>query len=131
MMPSNHLTMNQYLKPGDSLVSNNGRFNLILQGDGNLILNRVGQPGSAMWLTSTAGHANIYWAYMQDDGNFVVRVDGVDGKSIWASKTPGNPGAALVLTDTGDLVIQRPNGNIIWTSESSSKLLPNLYLLKD
>src|SRR5262245_24686902 len=57
------------LGENDSLASCDGRFTLIMQGDGNLVLymNGVG----ALWASNTVGPYKKF-ALMQGDGNLVV-----------------------------------------------------------
>jgi hypothetical protein len=53
-----------------SIRSQDGRFVLVLQGDGNLVL--YGPQGQPLWASNTAGHSDVWDAVMQGDGNFVV-----------------------------------------------------------
>jgi hypothetical protein len=84
-----------------SLVSPNGRFSLLFQPDGNLVLYR--SDGVPLWASNTSGIAPGQ-AIMQTDGNFVVYDS--DGTPWWASGTSGNAGAELVLRDDGDVLVQ-------------------------
>jgi hypothetical protein len=111
------------LKAGDALgfnqsvVSNNGRYTLIMQGDGNL----VGyQAGSAFWDTGSWGQpsgTSPVTAAMQTDGNFVLYAPG--NVPIWASGTDGNgPDCRLVMQDDRNIVIYRGDGTPIWASNT-------------
>ena len=62
----------------------NGTYQLIMQGDGNLV---IYNPG-AIWSTKTNGHAGAYLV-LQTDGNLVIYDS---SGAIWASGTNGNPG---------------------------------------
>jgi hypothetical protein len=86
------LDRNERLNVNDSLTSDDGRFTLILQGDGNLVLYQDGR--GALWSTQTDGRA-VEYVVMQGDGNFVLY--GTGGDAIWASGTNGNPGSYLVV----------------------------------
>jgi hypothetical protein len=99
------------LAVGGSITSQNGRFTLTLQNDGNLVLYRV--AGSARWATGTDGRAAAR-AIMQGDGNFVMY--GPSGEYIWDSATDGHPGAWLIAQDDGNLVIYDPAGNPLWST---------------
>jgi hypothetical protein len=100
---------------GNSITSYDGRFTLILQTDGNLVLywNEPGHP--ALWSSHTQGKAG-YDAEMQEDGNFVIY--DAARNALWASGTDGHPGAYLVLQNDGNLVIYDTNDAAIWSSNT-------------
>lgn len=103
LLPGESLAAGQYLRSTD------GRFTLVMQGDGNLVLYKLGNI--ALWHTFTNGTpANV--AIMQSDGNFVVYGGNT---AYWHTFTHGQPGAALYLQNDGNLVIYR-NGVAIWNS---------------
>lgn len=92
------------LPRGQSIVSRNGLYQLIMQDDGNLVLYRT-STGAPLWATGTDGLA-IRRAVMQTDGNFVLY--DYAGAARWASNTWGNPGAFLHVQCDGNVVIYRP-----------------------
>jgi hypothetical protein len=94
------------LTEGDYLESNGGKYKLIMQSDGNLVLY---QEGTALWSSSTAGNPGSY-AIMQGEGNLVL-YDGTT--SIWNSSTWGFSGAYLVLQSEGNLVMYQ-DGHPVW-----------------
>lgn len=100
------------LEPYQSLASCDGRFDLVMQGDGNFVLY---QAGIALWHTSTHGHDGA-WAAFQDDGNLVVYSAG--GTPLWSSGTHGHWGAELAVQDDGNLVIYEGTTALwaTWTS---------------
>jgi YD repeat-containing protein len=99
------------LGPGQSIQSADGRFQLVMQGDGNLVLY---QGSQALWVTpGTWGTTNT--AAFQTDGNFVVY--GPSGP-LWASSTYA-PGAEIALQNDGNLVIYAMNGSAVWASGTS------------
>jgi Repeat of unknown function (DUF346) len=110
---ADRLTSGQRLTPGQSLTSNDGRFTLVLQSDGNLVL--YGPGGRYRWDTGTWGRP-VEQAVMQSDGNFVLYAPG--GTAVWDSKTNGNPGAFVVIQDDGNLVIYRADGSAPWASNT-------------
>src|SRR5207237_2512941 len=61
---SNQLAVNQLLRSQD------GRFDLIMQGDGNLVLYRR-SDSKPLWASNTNGKGATF-AVMQGDGNFVL-----------------------------------------------------------
>jgi hypothetical protein len=77
-----------------------GRFFLVMQGDGNLVLYLEGT--GALWSSMTNGTGAVQ-AVMQDDGNFVVFDAG--GQVEWSSMTGGYPGATLAIQNDGNVVV--------------------------
>lgn len=111
------------LRANDSLLSTDGRFRLIMQGDGNLV---AYGPTGAVWDTSTSGAGN--WAVMQGDGNLVVYT--AAGKSLWGSGTDGLGDSSLVMQSDGNLVIYHA-GYPTWARYGGAlyfKLAPNTTL---
>ncbi|MFD0663070.1 hypothetical protein [Thermocatellispora tengchongensis] len=95
----------QRLEPGESVRSGNGKYRLIMQTDGNLVLYQTG--GGALWSSQTLGGGAF--AAMQDDGNLVL----YKGRTpLWASNTDV-PGAYLAVQDDGNLVIYK-GGKVLW-----------------
>ncbi|GLS17681.1 hypothetical protein GCM10007874_06960 [Labrys miyagiensis] len=108
---SNMLNPGQSLFTNQSLNSNDGRFTLILQTDGNLVLYRT-QDHRALWATGTNGQ-DTHHAIMQGDGNFVLYHE--NNTAAWASGTNGKPGSYLILQNDGNLVIYWPR-DPVWAS---------------
>jgi pimeloyl-ACP methyl ester carboxylesterase len=92
-------------------TSNNGRFTLYYQADGNLVIYR--DDGVPIWASGTDG-TSLGNVTMQGDGNLVI-TDG-EGTPIWSSDTWGNEGAYLIMQGDGNLVIYRPGWVPIWAS---------------
>jgi hypothetical protein len=104
------------LSPGQGKWSCDGRFHLIYQGDGNVVLyNLFGQP---LWNTRTNGQAAGLFA-MQTDGNLVVYKPG--GTAIWNTRTHGNAGAGLAIQDDGNLVIYDTSWRALWSSGTAGR----------
>ena len=101
---------------GDKLRSGNGDYELVMQGDGNLVLYRRGAGATALWSTRTDGNAGAR-AVMQGDGNLVVYAS--NNRVLWASNTDGGS-ASLVMQDDGNLVIYR-SGRAVWASGTEQK----------
>jgi hypothetical protein len=89
------------LRPGESIRSPNGRFQLICQKDGNLVLYHRGR---AWWSSGTYDRA-VKECFMQPDGNLVLYA--YSGDPVWSSNTYGHPGAYLAVQDDGNVVIYR------------------------
>jgi hypothetical protein len=103
----------ELLNAGDFIQSADGRYRLIYQIDGNLVLYR---GGTALWATGTNGQ-QLGVVVMQGDGNLVLYVPG--GRPIWASNTNGSPGSHLILQNDGNAVIYRPDGHAIWATNTN------------
>lgn len=104
------LSPNTALKPGEQLTSSDGRFVLVYQGDGNLVLYK---GGAATWSTGTQGSAPGA-VYQQGDGNFVVY--DAAGTPVWNAGTNGHDGAWLALQSDGNLVVYTAGGSPLWSS---------------
>jgi thioredoxin 1 len=69
------LATGAYLATNDYLVSANGLYFVIMQGDGNLCIYHGSDPahqGAFVWNSGKAPGAGVYGATMQNDGNLVV-----------------------------------------------------------
>jgi hypothetical protein len=108
------LNARQSLYPGNSISSPNGRFVLIYQTDGNLVLYDYGNAAWAIncWPVCT-GPYSAGVTTMQTDGNFVVYDAG--GAPVWHTYTYGNPGAYLALYDDGSLIVHSSGGGTLWS----------------
>ncbi|MDQ1539196.1 MAG: hypothetical protein QOE58_3589 [Actinomycetota bacterium] len=102
----------ELLGPDQSVTSANGRYSLVYQSDGNLVLYG---PGGALWATGTDGKA-VGVAIMQGDGNLVIY--GPGNLYVWDSATDLNYGSRLVVQNDGNTVIYRPDGAPIWASNT-------------
>jgi hypothetical protein len=108
------------LYQGWTQSSCDGRFQLTLQTDGNLVLYQWvnGNTPTAIWWTgTTTAQQQGAIAVMQADGNFVV-YDNM-GAPRWASNTAGHNGAYLTVQTDGNVVIYPSGGgNAIWASNT-------------
>jgi Astacin (Peptidase family M12A) len=125
-------TLMDRLRSGESLgvnqrlVSPNGRYTLLMQGDGNLVLynDRI-DPDAAYWSTDTwnlpVDECPIT-AAMQADVHFVLYDAGRAPR--WASGTwgPGYVDPYLVLQDDGNLVIYHADTSPVWASGTPDRL---------
>jgi Beta-1,3-glucanase len=117
----NQLQAGQRLLRGQELVSTNGRFHLVLQTDGNLVL-YDGAPGqNPIWATGTWNlptERRPTHADMQTDGNLVLYNDA--NQPAWAAGVFGtftNP--YLEVQDDGNLVIYHNGRTAIWASNTA------------
>ena len=95
------------LNPGTVRRSPDGRFEVVMQYDGNLV---VYGPTGATW----ASHTGIPYAYavVQADGNLVV-YDQVDGGPLWSANGSGLY-AHLEMQNDGNLVLYAGSGAALW-----------------
>lgn len=108
----NNLQPGQQLAQGGLIRSDDGRFILVLQGDGNLVLYYY---NVALWNTGTYGNPSINRAIMQTDGNFAL----YDASNVlrWSSGTGTYPGSYVILQDDGNLVVYQ-NTTARWNSNT-------------
>jgi hypothetical protein len=104
------LTANQTVAVNQPIVSCDGRFKLVLGGDGNLVLY---QGSTALWSAKTYGKGGTK-AYMQGDGNFVIYT--ASGSPVWSTGTAGNSGASMSVQDDGNVVIYSAAGKGLWST---------------
>src|SRR5215204_3906865 len=114
------LISGQRLAINQTLQSNNGRYQVVMQGDGNLVLYEgIPHAPRAVWSTGTwslpIGYRPTY-AEMQGDGNFVLYNNA--RVPAWSSSTWGNPGSRIVLQDDRNFVLYGPNNNPLWASHT-------------
>jgi Ricin-type beta-trefoil lectin domain-like len=106
-----HMAPGEFLLPGQFRQSADGRFRLIYQGDGNLVLYQGSSPLWASWTFST----NPGMAVMQVDGNFVV----YDSTGpVFSAGTDGHPGAYLAVQSDGNTVIYSPFTSALWATNT-------------
>ena len=110
---TDHLSPGQELFHNQSITSADGRFQLIMQTDGNLVLYRT-HDHHALW-SSRTDQSDAQRAIMQTDGNLVIYH--VNNRPMWASNTNGSPGSHLIMQNDGNLVIYKPNVPI-WASNT-------------
>ncbi|MGN6319676.1 hypothetical protein [Trinickia sp.] len=114
-LPGFQLKAGDKLKPGQSIRSTDGRFELTMGKDGNLVETDL-TTKVAVWSSKTAGSGATV-AYMQHDGNLVLyKIDPdtlcVAGKNdVWSTKTNGHDGAVLTLQTNGDLSVGNASGS--------------------
>ena len=102
------ITTNQKLDRGQWLQSSDGRYKLIMQGDGNLVL--YNSSGRAIWATNRSG----VFAIVQGDGNFV---EYSSTAAVWASNTVGKGGNRLIVQSDGNLVLYSPS-KAVWATNT-------------
>src|SRR5258708_2135068 len=115
------LFTDQQLNPTQGLVSKNGRFKLVMEESGNLVLKMIINKGREVTIWQSNSHTvGGSIVYMQPDGNLVVlAIQGT--KPIWASGSSSKDKCTLILQDDGNLCINQPEGDgakAIWASNT-------------
>ncbi|MDQ5943735.1 MAG: Peptidase protein [Patescibacteria group bacterium] len=106
----------QSLSIDQALASSDGRYNLIMQSDGNLVLY---SPNRALWSTATWGRPATNLV-VQSDGNLVIYDN--QGRYYWASGTFGRGGDKLVMQNDGNLVLYTAQGIPLWYTNTQGQL---------
>jgi hypothetical protein len=102
-------SQNQFLR------SANGRYRLVMQQDGNLVL--YGPSGRPLWSSNTVGRGANHLR-MQGDGNLVI-YNG-SNRAVWTSNTPRHYSAYLIVQNDGNVVIY--NGSTpIWSTNTAGR----------
>jgi hypothetical protein len=106
---SSAINQNYKLNPGESIYSNDGRFQMKMQTDGNLVVyDRV--RGNALWsiygLGATLSAGSGLW--MQQDGNLVVYKNNTASAAnvVWSSGTNGTGADYVVVANDGKILIR-------------------------
>ena len=97
---------------GSFLQSRDGRFKMLVQGDGNLVIYQYHEP---IWASNTNGRGTPgFKLVVQSDGNLVMY-----GRNspIWASNTNGDGDGyyTLIMQNDGNLVLY-DRDDTIWES---------------
>lgn len=100
------LTPDERMSPGQVLLSPNGKYSLVIQPDGNMVVYGV------MWSSQTAGIPPASLV-MQGDGHLVLYSEA--GDPVWMSGTSGHPGAIAELDDNGVFVVKAED-QVIWST---------------
>jgi hypothetical protein len=105
------------LEPGKQLdidnqvISEQGRYRLYLQNDGNLVIYSL-RNGNFRWFANTKG-SGATKAIMQTDGQFVLQT--ALGETVWSTYTR-DAGSILKLQDDNILIVYSPKGYVVWNS---------------
>jgi len=116
----NKLLAGEVLKVNQKIISANGAFSLVQQGDGNLVVNN--SESKAIWSTGLNGKM-ARRSIMQADGNFTQHPEGYN-QVMWSTNTKGNKGAYAMLQDDGVLTVVNQNNQIIWRSMAANAKTP-------
>jgi hypothetical protein len=118
VIKTDRLPAGESLVKGQRLISPNGKFELVFQGDGNLVLyeNQPEGGSKAIWAAKTnswSTHVTV-----RADDNFAVMSDGNTNWSSHTRRRLGGGSAVLILQDDGKMVL-KADGGIVWSNDSS------------
>jgi len=113
-LAADRLTAGQSIGKGEQLTSPDGRYRLILQEDGNLVLY---SGSNAVWYSHSDGIA-VKELVMQHNGELVLYK--YDGKPAWSSRTRGDTSTFVVMQNDGNLVIY-DKGKPIWYTNTAGR----------
>lgn len=102
---SDYLYNGQTLNKGQKIVTPSGRFQLVMQTDGNLVMYRP--DGSVRYRMG-----NGAYAVMQMDGNFVHYK--ADGNAVFNTGTNTGTANLLHIQEDGNLVVYTPSYTPLW-----------------
>ncbi|MBP9667442.1 hypothetical protein KBD87_01370 [Candidatus Saccharibacteria bacterium] len=115
--PDATLSAGSLLRSGESLVSSNELYRLVLQSDGNLVLYTA--ANKAIWNSRTYGKGATRLV-LQSDGNLVLYT--AQYKAVWSTNTSGSHSNHLVMQSDGNLVLYTTTGKYTWYSHTPGKL---------
>jgi hypothetical protein len=118
------LPPNQTMSPGQYLISGSGRFRLLLQADGNLVIT---DNGAVVWIAdgNQIYSRTLYPKKMREPLMFVISNNGFlydpSRRRLWIAESTHSTDKSLwyntcmVIQDDGDLVIyDQRTGNLCW-----------------
>jgi len=105
------MTPGGMLKVNERLYSGGRAYNLVLQGDGNLVLY---EGSTARWNTGTVG-SGADRLILQGDGNLVLYAGGT---AVWNSVTPGSGADRVILQGDRNLVVYA-GSQAVWNSQTA------------
>ena len=106
---------NEILYPGHAISSENEKYRLVYEINGNLVLYKAGN-WMPLWKSNTT-ESQAGMCIMQNDGNLVIYDH--EGKPIWASNTSNETGSWLIIQNDGNVVIYRPSDKTpIWSTNT-------------
>ena len=105
------------LGEGQTLTSANGRYRLVMQYDGNLVI--YCDRKYVNWDSRTHGIAIEGGLRFQSDGNLVLYKYGK--QAVWNSKTYRSEACRLVMQNDGNLVLYGCYGKVYWSTSTHGK----------
>ncbi|KAE8315148.1 bulb-type lectin domain-containing protein [Aspergillus transmontanensis] len=114
-MDSPTLHAGQWLKPGQSIYSDNGRCEFKMQEDGKFA---VYWNGECRWQNTVHTNWEVKGLHLQEDGNLCVYAK--DDTILWQSNTARSNGHEAFLTaqDDGNVVLYAGKDQPVWASNT-------------
>lgn len=119
-----HLAPGETLQAGQSLVSPNGWFTVVVQTDGNVVLYNKGM--TAIWSTRTRGN-NLRLVH-QLDGNVVLYDD--QNHVYWQTGTGGFQTSGLHIQSDGNFALYATDGKALWHIGYGTSMEPRETILR-
>ncbi|WP_395676439.1 GDSL-type esterase/lipase family protein [Inquilinus sp.] len=107
------IAVGQGLKPDQSVTSCDGRFALILQLDGNLVLYKRGGHDVPVWSSGTVNRDSAQLQLARDGSLTLV---GKLGETLWSSGSGGHRDAQLFVQNDGNVVIYDERDVPVWNT---------------
>ena len=107
---ADRLLTGRRLSPGQAILAANGRYAVVMQGDGNLVEYAFGPV--AVWSSRTSGHPGAS-VIMQGDGNLVVYQGSTP---LWSTGTWGRGPSFAVIQGDSNFVVYTNSGKATWAS---------------
>lgn len=112
------LKLGEELNQNEPLKSADGRYELLLQGDGNLVIYGTTDPDRnnkrVIWESETVGSGATTLA-LQGDGNLVLYDAG--GQAVWATNTNQGKATHLLLHNDGRLELYEGTTACLWKTD--------------
>jgi hypothetical protein len=107
----------QTLENGETLLSADGRFRLLLQADGDLVMVNLieGYGNKIQWRAKTAGSGAVF-VIMARNGDLCL--GNKNGVVVWHTVT-FDAGSYVKMQGDGNLVIESPKGYSPWCSATA------------
>ncbi len=126
-LDTDQLTADMRMYPNQYILSDDARWVLAMQGDGNLVL--YGPGYVARWSSGTAGKSVAY-LLVQEDGNVVIYGTGSQG-ALWSTGTVGVRGPSFKVQDDGNVVIYDSNAAARWAIGARGTTTGGIYIGTD
>ncbi|MGV9001940.1 MAG: hypothetical protein ACOH18_03205 [Candidatus Saccharimonadaceae bacterium] len=110
----NSLCPDEILDINQSLFSHNGKYQLTMQSDGNLVLYNA---SGALWYTNTAGKGFAKFRLQTDSNIGVFLYD--RGTVVWNAGVSSPSPLGLVVQDDGNVVIYNTSLQAVWNSHTN------------
>ena len=102
------------IKTGSSLKSLNGRYELKMQEDGNLVL----RCKRILWSSRTSGERISGGLKFQTDGNLVLYTQH-PRRAVWHSNSHGTKASKLIVQNDGNAVLYTSEGKAVWATNTN------------